>query len=147
LFYDDVFNVGPGARGVLSALNEGFAMLGLLVGGALATRLMQQRPGRVITYAGAMAVLAGAAVVGVAIAPVLVVAVAFTCMFMFAVSILAPASQALVSMVIPARARSLGLALALVAIVPGYLIFVLAGAICDHFGLRGGILVLVPVFL
>src|SRR5205807_9050226 len=62
-------------------------------------------------------------------------------------TILLPTGQALLSLVVPARTRGMGLALATVAIIPDYLIFVISGAIGDHFGLRGGVLVLVPVFL
>jgi ABC-type branched-subunit amino acid transport system ATPase component/predicted MFS family arabinose efflux permease len=147
LYYDDVFNVGPGGRGVLVALEEVFAIVGLIIGGTLATRMLQERPGRVITYGGTMAVIGGLAMAGVAAAPLLIVAVICSCIVSFAITILGPATQALLSLVIPARARGLGLSLFAIAIVPGYLIFVVSGAIGDHFGLRGGILVLVPIFL
>jgi branched-chain amino acid transport system ATP-binding protein len=147
LYYEDVFHVGPGGRGVIVFLSQVAAMAGLLVGGAVATRLLKERPGRVITYGGAMAVAAGLCTAGVAAAPVLPVAIVFGCGFAFFAYILGPATQAILSLVIPARARALGLALGAVAIVPGYLIFVVSGAIGDRFGLRGGILVLVPVFL
>jgi ABC-type branched-subunit amino acid transport system ATPase component/MFS family permease len=147
LFFEDVFDAGPGLRGVLQALSQLAAMGGLVVGGAIATRLLAERPARIIAYGGAMAVLSGVCVIGVATAPILPVAVFFGSGFSFAAFVLAPAAQALLSLVIPARARGLGLSLGAVAIVPGYLIFVVAGAIGDHFGLRGGILVLVPVYL
>ena len=147
LYYDEVFHVGPGLRGVFTALQQGFAVLGLVAGGVLATRLMRDRPARVITYAGAMAVLAGLAMAAVAGSPFLALAIAFSCVFAFASTILLPTGQALLSLVVPARTRGMGLALATVAVIPGYLIFVISGAIGDHFGLRGGVLVLVPVFL
>src|SRR5581483_2705220 len=147
LYYDEVFNVGPGMRGVLVGLQQAFAIAGLLVGGALANRMLRERAGRVITYGGTMAILAGVGLGGVAVAPFLWLAVVFTCVFGFAGAILLPATQALLSLVIPARIRGFGLALGTASIVPGYLIFVAAGAIGDHFGLRGGIFVLVPVFM
>ena len=147
LYYDEIFHVGPAGRGVISALQQMFAVAGLLLGSALASRLLRERPGRVITYGGTMGVVAGIAVAGVAASPWLLVAVAFGCVFSFATAILGPATQALLSMVIPARARGLGLALGLAAIIPGYIIFIIAGAIGDRYGLRGGVCVLVPVFL
>jgi branched-chain amino acid transport system ATP-binding protein len=147
LFYEDVFDVGPGARGVISALSQAAAVVGLVLGGAIATRMLADRPARIIAYAGAMSILSGLCVIGIAASPILPVAVLFACGFSFAAFVLGPSTQALLSLVIPARARGVGLSLFVVAIVPGYLIFVVAGAIGDHFGLRGGILVLVPVYL
>jgi branched-chain amino acid transport system ATP-binding protein len=147
LYYQDVFHVGPAGRGVIIGLSQGAAILGLLVGGAIASRLLRERPGRVIAYGGGMAVLAGVCIAAVAIAPVLPIAVLFASAFSFAAYILGPATQAIMSVVIPARVRGLGLALGAIAIVPGYVIFAVAGAIGDHFGLRGGILVLTPIFL
>jgi branched-chain amino acid transport system ATP-binding protein len=147
LYFEDVFHVGPGARGVIGAVGQAAAIVGLVVGGAIATRMLGERPGRIVAYGGAMAIASGACMVGVALAPILPIAIVFMCGFFFAAYVLGPAMQALLSLVIPARARGLGLALGTVAVVPGYLIFVLAGAIGDHFGLRGGMLVLVPVYL
>jgi branched-chain amino acid transport system ATP-binding protein len=142
-----VFHVGPGGRGVIVGFSQASAMIGLLVGGGIATRLLRERPGRIIAYAGAMAVGAGICVAGVAVAPVLPLAIVLSCAFSFFAYILGPATQAIMSVVIPARARGLGLALGAVAIVPGYVIFAVSGAIGDRYGLRGGLLVLVPVFL
>jgi ABC-type branched-subunit amino acid transport system ATPase component/MFS family permease len=147
LYYEDIFHVGPGGRGIIQSLGQISSMGGLIIGGAVATRLLEERPGRVITYGGAMGVMSGLAMAGMALSPWLYLAVLLSCAFQFAALILGPATQALLSLVIPARARGLGLSLGAVAIVPGYLIFVIAGAIGDQFGLRGGILVLVPVYI
>jgi branched-chain amino acid transport system ATP-binding protein len=147
LFFDDVFHVGPGGRGVIVGLSQGAAMLGLLVSSSIASRLMSERPGRVISYAGGMAVVSGLSCALVAISPVLPMAVLFACVFSFTAYVLGPATQALITVVIPARVRGLALAIGVLAIVPGYVIFAIAGAIGDHFGLRGGILVLTPIFL
>ncbi|HVT76771.1 MAG TPA: MFS transporter [Acidimicrobiales bacterium] len=146
-YYQDVFHVGPTGRGVIIGLSQAAAVVGLVIGGAIASRLLRERPGRVIAYGGGMAVFAGVCIALVAVAPLLPLAVLFACAFSFAAYILGPATQAIMSVVIPARVRGLGLAMGAIAIVPGYVIFTIAGAIGDHFGLRGGILVLTPVFL
>jgi branched-chain amino acid transport system ATP-binding protein len=51
------------------------------------------------------------------------------------------------SVVIPPRARGLGLSIGAIALVPGYILFTVAGVIGDRYGLRGGILVLAPILL
>ncbi|HUR77657.1 MAG TPA: MFS transporter [Acidimicrobiales bacterium] len=147
LFYSDVFHVGPGGRGVIAGLAQASALAGIVVGGAVATRLLRERPSRTIAYAGAMAVLSGIATAGVAAAPWMPLAVLLGCAFSFSSYLLVPATQALMSVVIPARARGLGLALGALAIVPGYILFAVSGAIGDKYGLRGGILFLTPIFL
>ncbi len=147
LFYEDVFNVGPRGRGFIVGLSQGAAMLGLLVGGRIASRLLSERPARTIAYAGAMSVVAAICIAGVAVAPVLPLAVLLACGFSFSAFILGPAMQAIMSLVIPARVRGLGLSLGAIAIVPGYIIFAISGAIGDRYGLRGGILMLTGVFL
>ena len=147
LYFDEVFGVGPAGRGAIAALSQVFAVAGLLVGSVLATRMLKERPGRIITYAGAMAVVAGLALAAEAAAPFVAVAILAGCVFSFTSTILGPATQALVSLVVPARVRGFAGGLFFAAVVPGYLIFVIAGAIGDRYGLRGGIFVLVPVFI
>ncbi|MHB1911546.1 MAG: MFS transporter, partial [Acidimicrobiales bacterium] len=145
VYYNQVFNVGPGLRGVLLALPQPFAFAGLIVGGMAANRFLQERPARVIAYTGVMGVVAAAMVLGVALAPDLAVAVALSCALAFAITILGPASLALLSLVIPPRARGLALSLGALAIIPGYAFFLLASVVGDHVGIRAGMAVLTPV--
>ncbi|HZU74869.1 MAG TPA: MFS transporter [Acidimicrobiales bacterium] len=146
LYYDQVFNVGPGLRGVFLAVQQPFALLGLLVGGVLGNAFLKERPARVIAYAGGMGVASALAILGIAAAPNLLVAVGLSCLLNFMATILAPASQALLSLVVPARARALALSLGALAILPGYLFFFFAGYMGDHHGIRVGIGSLAPVF-
>ena len=145
VYYDQVFNVGPGLRGVLLALPQPFAFLGLIVGGAVSNRFLAERPARVIGYAGVMGLLAALMVLGVALAPDLATAVALACLLNFTVTILGPATLSLLSLVVSSRARSFALSLGAVAVVPGYAFFLLASVIGDHVGVRAGLAVLSPV--
>ncbi len=145
VYYDQVFNVGPGLRGVLLALPQPFAFAGLIVGGIAANRFLQERPARVIAYTGVMGVVAAVMVLGMALAPDLAVAVALSCALAFAITILGPASLAVLSLVIPPRARGLALSLGALAVIPGYAFFFLASVIGDHAGIRAGMAVLTPV--
>jgi branched-chain amino acid transport system ATP-binding protein len=145
VYYDHVFNVGPGLRGVLLALPQPFAFLGLIVGGLAANRFLADRPARVIAYTGVMGVLAALMVLGIALAPDLAVAVALACLLSFSITILGPSTLSLLSLVVPPRARSFALSLGAVAAVPGYAFFLLASVVGDHLGIRAGMAVLTPV--
>ena len=145
LYYDQVFNVGPGLRGVLIALPQPFAFAGLVVGGVAANRFLAERPARVIGYSGVMGVVAALMVLGIALAPDLATAVALSCLLAFAITILGPATLSLLSLVVPARARSLGLSLGAIAVIPGYLFFLIGSVVGDHLGIRAGMATLVPV--
>lgn len=147
LYYDQVFNVGPGLRGVLLALPQPFAFLGLIVGGTISNRFLQDRPAQVVAYTGAMSLVAALMILGIALAPDLVIAVVLSCLLSFAITILTPALLSLLSLVLPPRARGIGLSLGGIATIPGYLFFFLASVVADGVGLRGGIAVLVPVLV
>jgi ABC-type branched-subunit amino acid transport system ATPase component/predicted MFS family arabinose efflux permease len=145
IYYDRVFNVGPGLRGVVLAVPQPFAFLGLLVGGIAANRFLAERPARVVGYAGLMGVVAAVLVLGIAWAPNLATAVALSCLLQFAVTILGPATLSLLSLVVTPRARSFALSLGALAAPLGYLFFFLSSLISDHLGIRAGIAVLSPV--
>src|SRR6185312_15142815 len=68
-----------------------------------------------------------------------------SCLLSFAITMLGPATLSLLSLVVPARARGLGLSLGAIAVIPGYVFFVLASVVGDHLGIRAGMAVLVPV--
>jgi ABC-type branched-subunit amino acid transport system ATPase component/predicted MFS family arabinose efflux permease len=147
LYYEEVFGLGPGARGAIAAFDEPFAAAGLLVGGVVSNRFLRYRPGRVITYLGLMSILTGLSFAMVAIAPVLWLAVGFSYLRDFVGAILAPALAALIAMVIPPRARGFALSAGILFALPGYVIFLAFGAVGDAWGLRAGLLVMTPVFL
>ena len=147
LYYDERFHVGPGARGLLVGLNEPMAMLGIIVGGLVTNRLMRYRPGRVITYAGLMGVVAGLMFVGIALAPWLALAVGFALLMSFATSILTPALLSIVSLVAPPRARGIGLSVAAVYVGAGLFIYYFGASLADSHGIRTAILFMVPVFV
>jgi len=123
LYYEEVFGLGPGARGAIAAFDEPIAAVGLIVGGVMANRFLRYRPGRVITYIGLSYVRA------------------------FFGAILAPATAALIAMVIPPRARGFALSAGVLFALPGYGIFLAFGMVGDAWGLRAGLLVMTPVFL
>jgi ABC-type branched-subunit amino acid transport system ATPase component/predicted MFS family arabinose efflux permease len=147
LYYQQVFGLGPGGRGLIQAFDEPVAAVGLIVGAIVSNRLLRFRPGRVITYVGLMSVLTGLSFALVALAPVLWLAVGFSYVRAFFGAILVPASAALITMVIPPRARGFALSAGILFALPGYLFYLAFGLVGDAWGLRAGLLVMTPVYL
>ena len=147
LFYDEVFGLGPGTRGLIGAFDEPFAFAGLIVGGVVSNRFLRHRPGRVITYAGLMSMLTACSFVLMAISPWWWMAVGFSYARAFLTAVLAPSITALMSMVIPPRARGFALSSFLFFALPGQLFLLVFGGVGDRFGLRLGLVLMAPVFM
>jgi branched-chain amino acid transport system ATP-binding protein len=147
VYYDEVFDLSVAARGTLGSFDRLFAIVGVLVGGALGNRFLTARPARVVFYSALVALIPAAAFAVIAISPWLALSVGAGWTASFALPILGPTLNALMSVTIPARVRGFALAGGALFVAPGLLILPLAGGIADHFGARAGILMLVPVFL
>jgi ABC-type branched-subunit amino acid transport system ATPase component/predicted MFS family arabinose efflux permease len=148
VFLEEQFDLSAAARGTIQAVGEPFQIAGLIVGGAIANRLLSRgRPGRLVSYAGLMGMLGGLSFVVIAFVPLLPVVVVLMCAFSFTASIFVPATTVLSTLVIPPKARGFALGLAAVFIVPGVLLVPVAGMIGDAYGARMGVLILAPVYL
>ena len=147
VYYDEVFDLSVAARGTLGSFDRVFAIIGVLLGAALGNRFLGTRPARVVFYAALVAVVPAAAFAIIAISPWLALSVGAGWTASFAVPILGPTLNALMSVTIPGRVRSFALAGAAVFVAPGLLVLPIAGSIADRFGARAGILMMVPVFL
>ncbi len=148
LIYEDLFGLSELERGIVTAAAEPAQIVGVLVAMPFATRLVNRNPGALlnfITFAGIacggfIAVLAYAPNVGVAIAMHLCVAAT--------VGILSPAVFALLSLVLPSRARSLGFTILSVFGIPGIVVVLpTIGYLSDNYGLSTAVLVMVPITL
>ncbi len=147
LYYEEVFGLNAAQRGVLAAVNEPFAVAGLVVGGLIGNRLVRRRPGRVLGYVGAMGALGALSIALVAAVPVLPLAVFFSIVNSFARSVFAPTLTAIVSLVAPPRVRGFALSAGVFFALPGLAVQPFVGSLADAYGLRAGILLLVPVLL
>jgi branched-chain amino acid transport system ATP-binding protein len=148
LYLDEVWGLGAGARGTLIALNEPFVIGGLIVGGIVSNRLIANRPGRVLAYAGGLTAVAAGSIALMAVAPVLPVAVGFGWAQAFAGAVLAPAVASVVTLVIPPRARGFALSVGAVFIIPGALLVpAIVGPIGAAHGMRVGLLAIAPILL
>jgi ABC-type branched-subunit amino acid transport system ATPase component/sugar phosphate permease len=147
IFYEEEFGLNEAQRGLVSGITEPFQILGLLVGIPVANKLMRRDPSLVLRLLALMGVVISSAFAGLALAPTLPVVIGLHLFIAGVGAILQPGAYALVSLVTPPRARSLGFALGAVWILPGLAAFPIIGAVADSYGVRRALLVLVPLLL
>ncbi len=145
--YEQLFDLDERARGFVAAAVEPAQLVGLIIGARIATRLMAKGPDQVLRFLSHTAFIVSAALVAFALAPNVYVAVAVNLVITAFVAILAPGIFASLSLAIPPRARSMGFSVASLWVIPGLLVLPIIGAIGDTFGLRYGMLLMVPIFL
>jgi branched-chain amino acid transport system ATP-binding protein len=147
LFYEQVFHLGTSARGFVTAATEPAQIIGILIGIPIATKSMLKDPAlglRLLTIVGA---LVAGAIALFALSPTLWVAVTMQALFTGLAALLAPGIFAVLSLTIPPKVRSLGYSMASLFILPGVLSLSLVGWIADNWGIRQGILIMVPIVL
>ena len=108
---------------------------------------MTKDPGLGLRLLSIVAVgIAGAWVV-FALAPVLWVAILANVFISGLAALLGPGIFASLSLAIPPKVRSLGYSMASLFVLPGLIVLYIVGGLADRYGIRGGMLVMVPVFL
>ena len=147
LYYENIFDLNEAERGVIGAVVEPAQVIGIIVGVPIATRLFRRDVGLVLKFLAVASVFNSAAVIGMAVAPNLSVAIAMNLLLSAGLGILAPGIYFTLSLVIPPRARSTGYAIGGLYVIPGLIILVVVGGLADSVGMRGGLVVLVPVLL
>jgi len=146
LYYDEEFGLGETARGAIGSIDEVFGIAGLIVGGAYGNRLFANRPRRIVGLMAVVGVVIAGSFVVIAISPWWWLSVVARLPGAFAGAIIGPSLAAMMAAAIPPRARAFAGSLGALWAIPGLLILPTAGALGDAFGIRYGILLLVPVF-
>ena len=146
-FLSSVYGLSTTQLGIIATVNGLTGLAGFLVAGVVGDRILRTRPGRFMIFMGLAPVLQCVALVLVSFRPPVVVAIAVLQLVIVFESILQPAFYTLISFVVPARIRGLGLASAAPWALLGLVLspFVLAAA--ERVGLEKGILVFVPPLL
>jgi len=147
LYYQDVFHIGAGERGVLVAINEPVQVVALLALLPVVRRILITRPSRVLKLFSLVAALSTLPLLLAAWAPSLPVAAAGVGAFSLCIAVLIPGVAAFFSLITPPRARSLGYAIADLWALPGLLLVLLVSAIAAVHGMRWAIVALAPIFL
>ena len=147
LYYEEVFNLTEGERGAVAAATEPAQLVGITLGIPLAARLMRRDPGHALRMLSLVAVAIAICWVVFATAPVLGVAIAANVLVSGLAALLGPGIFASLSLAIPPKVRSLGFSMASLFILPGLIALYVVGGLADRYGLRTGMLVMVPIFL
>ena len=148
LLYEERFGLNELERGVLFGVAEPVqALAAIFIGIPLATKLFKKDPGLILKLLGTLAVVIAAGLAGLAVIPSLVGVVPMQMVVSGAGAIVTPGIYAVLSTVLPPRARAMGFGIGALWAMPGALVLLVSGAVADSAGLTGGILLLVPVFL
>jgi ABC-type branched-subunit amino acid transport system ATPase component/MFS family permease len=147
LYYEQIFHLSESQRGFVAAIAEPAQVVGIALGIPLASRLMLKDPGLGLKLLSFVAVGIAGAWIALALAPVLWVAVASNIAISGLSALLAPGIFASLSLAIPPKVRSLGFSMASLFILPGLIVLYIVGGIADRYGIRQGLLIMVPVFM
>jgi ABC-type branched-subunit amino acid transport system ATPase component/sugar phosphate permease len=147
LVYDDVFGLTVRQRGLAAAAAEPWALIGLVIGARMATRLMAKGPEHILGFLSKTAWVVSVALLVFAAAPNVWVAIAAHSVITATLAVLAPGILATLSLAIPPRARSMGFAVGSLWVIPGLVVLPVIGWLGDQVGLRWGMLVMVPIFV
>ncbi len=146
LLYEEAYGLDERARGVVAASTEPGQLIGLAIGAVVATRLGRRDPGLILKFLAVVSVVCGVLAGVFAVVPVLGVAIAANILIALSLAIVGPGILASLSLAIPPRARAMGFSMASLWILPGLIMLPLIGWIADTWGIRQGMLMMVPVF-
>ncbi|MBC8365229.1 MAG: MFS transporter [Actinobacteria bacterium] len=145
LFLEEVFGLDVRARAVFGASLAPLAVIGLVIGARVGTRLLARDPGLVLRFIALTSVVQGGLAVLYAVAPNLAVAFGAAATIIICGAILGPGILAVLSMVAPPRARAMVFSIGSLWILPGLLVLPFVGWIADNWGIRYGMVVMLPV--
>jgi ABC-type branched-subunit amino acid transport system ATPase component/MFS family permease len=146
-FYEDVFGLDAAGRGIVGSATEPFQLLGLVVGARIGMKLFAKDPARVFHFLGWVVGLVTLSAAVFAMAPNLAVAIVANIVISASLAFLIPGIFAALSLAIPARARSMGFSMGSIFVLPGLTLIPVIGLIGQTWGLRVGMLAMVPMFL
>jgi len=147
LYYEHVFHLGEASRGLVSSLAEPAQFVGIALGIPLASRLMLRDPGIGLRMLALLGVVIAGAWIGFALAPTLWFAILMHVVITGVSALLVPGIYATLSLTIPPKVRALGFSMASLFILPGLIVLYIVGGIADTYGIRVGLLIMVPIFL
>jgi branched-chain amino acid transport system ATP-binding protein len=147
IYYEEIFHLSESQRGIVSASAEPFGVLGIIIGIPLASRLMLRDAGLGLKLLSFIAIGIAGAWILFALAPVVWVAVFANILISGMAALLAPGIFASLSLAIPPKVRSLGFSMSSLFILPGLIVLYIVGGIADRYGIRQGMLIMVPVFM
>jgi len=147
LLYDEAYGLDERARGIVAATAEPGQIIGLIIGAKVATSLAKRDPGLILRFLAVVSAITAALSAVFAVVPILGVAIAANVLIALCLAVVGPGILASLSLAIPPRARSMGFSIGSLWVLPGLLILPFIGWIADTWGIRQGMLMMVPVFV
>ncbi len=147
LYYSQVFHLDERARGYIAAAVEPGQLVGLFAGIPIATRLLARDAALVLRFLAVVAGVVAVAWLAFALSPWLPLAIAMNVIVSSVVVILIPGIFAALSLAIPPKVRSFGFSVAGLWFLPGLLLLPIIGGAADSWGIRPGLMLMVPVFV
>ncbi len=147
LFYADVYNVKEVGRGIIFAAVEPVQIVGVILGAIYLQRFVNENPGRAMRLLGVAALLVATGIVIMAVSPNLAVALVGHMLLSLVFATILPGLLSIFSLIVPPNMRTLGFAAGNPWLLLGLPIIPLTFTIGDRYGLRAGLLMLVPVYL
>ncbi|MGZ4801713.1 MAG: MFS transporter [Acidimicrobiia bacterium] len=147
LFYQQVFHLNARDRGYVFALVAPAQLIGLLLTTRIITRLFVRSATLVPRFIAGVSIAVAVTWTAFALSPTLVIAVIMNALVTGIVVLIVPPIFAALSLAIPPKIRSFGFAVAALWILPGLLLLPVVGGIADAWGIRTGLVLMVPVFL
>lgn len=145
-FLEDEFGVEPGLRGVIVGVGTALAAVAVVAGTAAFQKKIDQAPSaglRMLCWSG---VVAGVALLGVAISPVLAIFVLFLWLITMVFAFVVPGLASVTALVSPPEMRSTAFAIAGLVQLSG-LGFSVVGFLIGSSNLRLAIALMAPIFL
>ncbi|MCC5951936.1 MAG: MFS transporter [Acidimicrobiia bacterium] len=146
-YYEEVFGLDAAQRGFVGSATEPFQIVGLIVGAKLGMRMFAKDPASLFKFLSYVIFVVSAGSIVFAFAPNLAVALVANVVISGSLAFLLPGIFAALSLAIPARARSMGFSMGSVFVLPGLALIPVIGLIGEAYGLRVGMLAMVPMFL
>ena len=150
LFLQRVFHIAPLGRGVIGGVHAAATFAGVLLGGRWAPKWFAQAMGEPVRRASYAMAATGLGLLAVAVSPTLWLALPAAVATSFAIGTFYPSYYAVLSMVIPARVRTLGFSFGALFLVIGVVVlffFTGLSTVSERDGIRAGIAVLAPFWL
>jgi branched-chain amino acid transport system ATP-binding protein len=147
LFYVQKYHLNPDARGAILTLNYIPGLAALAIAGPLADRILAYKPGRLMVLLAGVLLIQAIGLLVFVLTPYLWLAILVGLLPTIGASLTLPAFIVLVSLVIPARMRGLGLQTVSPFSLIGLALYPIMGHLADTQGLTYGMLALVPVLV
>ena len=146
LFYEQVFNLDERARGFVFASVEPFQLLGLIVGARVGTKYVARDPGKILRFLAVLSFFNAGMFALFALSPWLWGTIVANAIVTAVLAAIGPGIYAALALAIPPRARAFGFSIGSLWVLPGLLVLPIIGGIGDRYGIRGGMLLMLPIF-